>query len=1071
MTINQQVFYKTYGVRNVNELAKPRLFELAQFEFPMRSVLHYATYDSIESGPPGDYALFNKIAKPIYFKAVTEITAFNGSPRLQNINVLDLLKDYRNSNRRMKMLQGEISSVIDPNTLVVLDYCILNKHYRYARNLFTDYHRWKNIFTTVVDTLVSSLSSPQTHHYLPLSIPELIPSLNQLDQAALNINQATLKVFKDNNSFVLLELWKWLDPKTTNDSLFSKIPVNKLHLVDFVYIKRNKWCTVNLGVINSFRMVNYDNLSPENTPVLISRVKLEFKQIQKRILSMFMTLEAGSIITVDTPEDLKLTRNETQEQAQSQVDLYTADDDEEQSQTQAPAPVTSTATDDEKIPTDAELAAKQEKANQLLTIEDDDDEDVVSEKIRLQDMELDQQIDQLNEINERKEKALQEQENATIYDVLNEKEPELDKVIEGLCDKLADNNMLTAGEYKRFMRLAGSYKTIIAKDGKSTLEQYVKIPPEDLVVEDKVNIPDSDAIVDKTMLRSSLESFTSDYVKKDIIGKDSASMVMAIQRAGLIVTDYKVETYESILGAEEEHTVRIVPVEGVPSTIRFKVPVINSDGTFKSAGVLYRSRMQIGDNPIRKIDFNRVALTSYYGKTFVNRSRKRANDYGVWLQNAVMAKGLDKTDTDITDIFTANVFDNTLSAPRAYSGLSMSFKSFKAKDYMMIFDHKVIADTVDKSILAQYEKDGSVICGYKGSEYLVMDKNNAIYRIKKDGLEFISSVEDFFNIEARTAPVEYAEVVIGAKDIPIGVVLSYYIGFSKLLKLLNLNPVRVEAGKRVSLQPNEYSLVFSDETLVFSRDDRLASLIIGGFLEYHKTIRAFNVHSFDKRGVYVNLLESNKLGSRYIREMDLMQQMFIDPITKEILQEMKEPTTFNGLLVRACELLLDDKHPEELDTKYMRIKGYERIPGAIYRQLVGAIRQHNAQLGKASKQVVMNPYAVWKHITEDPTKVQVNEINPIQALKESENVTFSGTGGRNSRSMVKSTRAYHRSSMGTISESTKDSSDVGIDIYTSANPQFKSLRGLSRPFDFKEQGATSLLSTSAMLAPASDKDD
>lgn len=464
-------------------------------------------------------------------------------------------------------------------------------------------------------------------------------------------------------------------------------------------------------------------------------------------------------------------------------------------------------------------------------------------------------------------------------------------------------------------------------------------------------------------------------------------------------------------------------------------------------------------------------MTSYYGKTFVNRSRKRANDYGVWLQNAVMAKGLDKADTDITDIFTANVFDNTLSAPRAYSGLSMSFKSFKAKDYMMVFDHKVIADTVDKSILTQYEKDGSVVCGYKGSEYLVMDKNNAIYRVNKDGLEFISSIEDFLNIENRNAPVEYAEVVIGAKDIPIGVVLSYYIGFSKLLKLLNLNPVRVEAGKRVSLQPNEYSLVFSDETLIFSRDDRLASLIIGGFLEYHKTIRAFNVHSFDKRGVYVNLLESNKLGARYIREMDLMQQMFVDPITKEILQEMKEPTTFNGLLVRACELLLDDKHPEELDTKYMRIKGYERIPGAIYRQLVGAIRQHNAQLGKASKQVVLNPYAVWKHVTEDPTKVQINEINPIQALKETEAVTFSGTGGRNSRSMVKSTRAYHRNSMGTISESTVDSSDVGINIYTSANPQFKSLRGLSRPFDFKQQGATSLLSTSAMLAPASDKDD
>lgn len=588
MTINQQVFYKTYGVRNVNELAKPRLFELAQFAFPMRSVLHYATYDSIESGPPSDYSLFSKVVKPIYIKAITEVTAFNGSPRLQPINVLDTLKDYRNNNRRMKILQGDISSVIDPNTLVVLDYCILNKHYRYTRNLFTEYHRWKNVFTTMIDTLVSNLGNAQSHHYLPLSVPEIIPSLNQLDQAAINLNQTTLKVFKDANSFVFLELWKWLDPNTTKDSLFSKIPVSRLHLINLVYVKRNKWCVVNLGVVNSFRNVSTEGLTPENTPVILSRVKLQYKQIQKRILSLLMTLEAGSIIVVDTPEEnVRLGRTE----AQAQVDPYAADDDEDQAQSQA----TKEPVVKDKVPTDAELLARQDKASQLLTVEDDDDEDIISEKIKLQDMELDQQIDQLNEINERKEKAIQEKENATIYDMLNEQEPELDKVIESMCDKLADNNMLTAGEYKRLMRLAGSYKTIVAKDGKSTLEQYVKIPPEDLVVLDKVNIPDSDAIVDKTMLRTTLESFTSDYIKKDVIGKDTASVVTAIQRAGLIVTDYKVETYESILGKEEEHTVRIVPVEGVPSTIRFKIPVVEEDGTFQTNSVKYRLRAQIGD--------------------------------------------------------------------------------------------------------------------------------------------------------------------------------------------------------------------------------------------------------------------------------------------------------------------------------------------------------------------------------------------------------------------------------------------------------------------------------------------
>lgn len=1056
MSINQITHYKTYGVRNINELAAPRLFDLRVFSFPFKSILHYATYDSIENGPPSDYILFNDIKKAVYFKPISDITQYFGSPRVQPINTLEIVRDYRNTNRRMKLLTGDVSSVVDPTTLLVMNYCVLNKRYRYIRNIFTDYHRWKNIFATVIDNFVLNTSVPQVAHYLPVNIPEIIPSINQLDRAALSLDQSTLNVFKNQDSYTLLELWKWLDPRTSKDSLFSKIPLNKLHLLNLIYVKRNKWCVLNLGTLSSYRALTLTDLSPTETPVILSKVKLEFKQIQKRLLKMMMTLEQGSLDIIDTHQELKL----PEEMLEQQTGLDTTDDDDDVVEVIRPKP-----------PTEEELEKREDKKLQLLTIDEEDEPDIVAQKIKLQDLELDQELDQLNEINERREKDIAKEDSLSIYDLLNEKEPELDRLIFDACDKLADNNLLTAGEYKRYSKLADSYKRIIAKDGKSTLEDYVKIPAEDLQISDTVNIPDSDGIVDKSMLKSSLEVFDKNYIGKDIIGKDTAAMVLSLQKAGIIIADYKVIKHESILGAEEEHTLRLVPLEGAASTIRFKVPVVEENGTFLASGTRYSLRKQLNEIPLRKIDYNRVALTSYYGKTFINRARKRAKDYGVWLQNSVMAKGLDREDSVISNLLTANVFDSTLDAPRAYTGLSMSFKSFSCRGYTVLLDHKQTLQEVDNKITSKYEKDGSVIFASKGDVYLLMDKNNSVYAIKNDTLEPMSTIEEFLGINGGNAPVEYAEAVIGAKDIPVGVILGYYLGFSKLLKLLKLNPTSVPAGKRIALQPNEYSLVFSDETLIFSRDDRLASLIIGGFNEYHKSIRAFNLHSFDKKGVYVNLLESNKLGTRYVREMDLMQQMFVDPITKEILIDMKEPTTFNGLLVRSCELLLDDKHPEEFDTKYMRIKGYERIPGAIYRQLVGAVRQHNGQLGKVNKPIELHPYAVWKYVTEDPTKVQVSEMNPIQALKETEAVTYSGTGGRSSRAMVKRTRAYHRSSMGTISESTVDSSDVGINIYLSANPQFTSVRGVSREFNFEKQGATSLISTSAMLAPGSDKDD
>jgi hypothetical protein len=232
------------------------------------------------------------------------------------------------------------------------------------------------------------------------------------------------------------------------------------------------------------------------------------------------------------------------------------------------------------------------------------------------------------------------------------------------------------------------------------------------------------------------------------------------------------------------------------------------------------------------------------------------------------------------------------------------------------------------------------------------------------------------------------------------------------------------------------------------------------------------VYSFNTKGVYLNLLEANGLSVKYLNEMDLINKMFIDPITRELLIQMKEPVTFQGLLLRACDMLLNDKHPDEGQTgPYVREKGYERLSGAVYTEMIQAIRFHNGKLGKQTAQIELHPYAVWKRITEDPSKTQVKEINPIESLKDVEAVTYSGTGGRNRRSMTKSTRQFHPDDMGVVSESTVDSSDVAINVFLSADPQYSSLRGTHKPYDYKKQGVTALLSTSALMSAGADRDD
>jgi hypothetical protein len=221
----------------------------------------------------------------------------------------------------------------------------------------------------------------------------------------------------------------------------------------------------------------------------------------------------------------------------------------------------------------------------------------------------------------------------------------------------------------------------------------------------------------------------------------------------------------------------------------------------------------------------------------------------------------------------------------------------------------------------------------------------------------------------------------------------------------------------------------------------------------------------------LNILESQGIGARYIKEIDLFDKLFVDPISKGILQQKGQPTSFSELLVKACESLLTDAHPDQSDMQFMRIKGYERIAGAVYSEICQTIREHSKKSTRAHQKMEMHPQAIWLKIAQDPSVTIVSEINPIKNLKEREAVTYNGVGGRTSRSMTRSTRIYHKNDMGIISESTVDSSDVAINTYMSADPIFDSLRGTARIFDIEKDGPASLMSTSGILSVASDHDD
>lgn len=1087
MRLQYPLFYRQFGLRRVAQLLNPALPILDRLDLPKDSLYHYAGEGLLDDGPRSDEFLFRNITRPIFMYHVSTIGDNKGSPRKLTIPVDPLVRSYHVKNRRFRKLMDIKQIPKDPMTLSVINYSYIPRLYRYMRSVYSEYYRWHNQQAAIWKTVNEVADTSTKNQFIIMKLPKRLPSINELKLASMAMNQRAVKTFNSPEALMILEFWKWLG-ENREDSLLSTIDKEHYKKMNFIFIESGRFLVFNLDVLNSWRSASKIELRIDPDA---NKKGFTPEQIQKRFLRLMISL--FDVRSKDIPENIG-GEDTTEEVTEDKVTVADSDLIEETDTIQEVS-----YSQPREVLSPAEVINRQDSIDHYIEPASDIEEDIE------EDLNIDKELEELERIAKLNLPDIQppeieygeddEDEDDTLFQPEEVKELEtelmdtmggeskvLEKALMTVADRYAENGLISAAEYKRYQDLAVSYKTIVAPDGTTTLDQYIDIKPEELKIPDNINIPDDPTVFDKTMLKSSLLVFDEHYIK-NVLQKDVAAMVMNIQKAGIAVTDYQVETVDNVLGSYNEYTVKINPIEGSSSTIRFKLPVINEDGTFRANSSKYSIRKQKADLPIRKINDRRVALTSYYSKIFVERSAKKVNNYSQWLRDSISAINLDKEDRSVEELYFSKEFDNTYMCPRIYSSLSMEFKSFKLspknyprsvgkRTYDVNLSHSKRKELFGEEAIKTYEVDGSIILGIdEHNEYLIADKDSSLYHGAKGNLIAIGTMESILELDSSKAPIEFAEVKVLGRMIPVGIMLGYELGLEKLIKLLKVEVRRVPVGTRVNLMHHEYAIVFNDETLVFNKDDSFASMILAGFNAYHRTIREYNVHEFNSRGVYLNVLESLGVSHRYLREIDTLYQLFIDPITRDLLIEMKEPTTFRGLILRSCELLQYDQHPDELDSAYMRLRGYERLAGTVYTEITKAIRAHAGRPGKNKLPIDLNPYQIWTAVTTDSAKVQISEINPIVDLQDKEAVTFSGSGGRTSRSMVKHTRAFHDNDLGTISEATVDSSDVGVNIYTSANPLFTSVRGISRKYNKNKDGLTSLLSTSALLAPAGTHDD
>lgn len=1059
------------SIRTNNHFKTPKVLNIDSFTFPIDSVVHWFKVSQTIDNPSNKvgYLKNNRCLIETVLSYPNEGT-IGSFTYLSTPSPASIIKDASKAVKEFRWLNPQEIMKITPKVCLVYNYGSLLSKYRYSEQILRRYNMYYNSAVTMMDRLLLS----RRNIFLVLDIPSKLPTRKDLDKMANKLTNSLLNNLPTTAHFNLLELWKFLSPTYNSKSVFNTlvpyVPDKRDEIalpgrpstltrqywdkVNLILVVDTKCVLVNLATLMSY-IEEWNIESKAITP-------MKYRQFAFKFLDMLQYVVENAALT---EEELESHANaEEKVEAASGIDgVVKAANVKDPKQDLSSVKVPDLGLDD-----DDEIKGMMDYEDQIgdMMLPDTDEYDNTDTSEEYKDHDIDTEALTGIELGE----DLVLDKDFKSLDELIKQEFKYDIVLDKI-ENMKANRSISKQKYDRLKKTIEEQpnKACPYKDMKDKKLKDVLDDNQDDYTSGKADsaITDNVAVFDKTYNKNTVASLNKDYIKNQY-KKDIVRTAYSLQNSNVVINDYEINEIDSILGTIEEHTLKIDALDGSQSTIKINLPKIEENGDVRISSNTYKIRMQKTDKPIRKVDFNTVMLSSYYGKVSVVKAKTNYNNVGYWLMNTVVML----TNTiEIKNLVLLPMKNPDVKLPIDYTHFSRFIKSFTFKDMNFLFDHThrgSLFKNMPEEKIKEIE-DGVVIVGAKGNTPIVMDFENRLFLVTNGSYKEIPNMYDMLGIDPSTSPIEYITVKVIKKDIPAVVILAYYVGLEELLRLLKVKYSKHDKKVRDIHKYNQYLVEFKDTYLLISRDHGQADLILSGLLSIEKTLKEIPLQVMNDKSAYSIVFNKLNIPILYFNEIKIMETMFVDPMTLTLLKQLKEPTNFKGLILKAAELLVDDSYVSSNNIDGVVIKGYERVAGLMYRELVTALKDHENRTFFSKSKVTVNPFSVMNKITEDSTTVLADDLNPIASIKQQEDVSMLGAFGRSKESMSKDTRVMHDSEVGVLSEATKDSGDVGITSYLTADPNIANTRGVIEKQ--REEAWSNLLSTNSLIAPFALTDD
>jgi hypothetical protein len=612
---------------------------------------------------------------------------------------------------------------------------------------------------------------------------------------------------------------------------------------------------------------------------------------------------------------------------------------------------------------------------------------------------------------------------------------EVDKKIEEVVDEYQDTDM-TEEQMMELMTNDKAFKDTLIKVQQDKLDgdrrknaEQLKIQQEKIMFND-VSLKDlkenyenkkidtkeiSDGnikdVTNKEILTSTLKDYDDTYMEKKF-NKDVAKVLKSFNDdndIGVYVNKINLKSNNTDMNKQQLLEVEFKDDTNVTHKFKVNMPEIKEGKFMYVNGSKKVIMKQIVFLPIVKLEPDRVQITTNYNKHFITRFGQKFSEKLTYLKSLFTKQNLLKYKKQGSnfDFKFGNSLKNNgkYTVSSEYNDISSYLYSLNIENYIFIFNQQEIQDIMDikkplynekiavkatfdkkEYFMVGYTKDKSKlilsniidkkIYLYNGSKYEPLDITLSSWIVELVYNNTTEKVKDITSAKIKTnIKLTYSRMEINNKTLPLAVLLGYELGLLNLLDRYKVMYTFETTNRSLSVQDDLGKIKFKDGYLYYDTSKIRNSMLLSGLLEMNCSEIVFaDMNSPDPYIDYFgDAFNSRNAAKGFHNSISLL----IDPITKDILEELNLPTNVYDVLLYANTLLEDISFSEPTDVNNFRIRGAEQVPAMLYKVLADSFKHYkDSKHAKNPVKITVDPDILTKKLMELKTIESYSSLNP-----------------------------------------------------------------------------------------------